>query len=52
MFGGTSLDLFHCGLSDSSCRIVDYPSESLVIVRVYGNPEIGYDILDFLTLVK
>ena len=40
------------GITDSSCRIVDDALEGLLIVRVGNQAEIGYHILDFLSLIE
>ena len=39
-------------ISDSSCRIIDYPSESLLIIRIHHEPEICDNILNLLALIE
>ena len=39
-------------VTNASCRIVDDATQRLLIVRISHHTEIGYDILDFLTLIE
>ena len=45
-------NLHHGGSTDATSRIIDDTLESLLIVRVGNETEIGDDILDFLTLIE
>ena len=49
---GTVSNLHHRSSTDSTSRIVDDTLDSLFIIRIRHQTEIGYDILDFLTLVE
>ena len=49
---GTVSNLQHRSSPYSSCRIVDDTLDSLFIIRIRHQPEIGYDVLDFLALVE
>ena len=49
---GTVSNLQHRSSPYSSCRIVDDTPDSLFIIRIRHQTEIGYDVLDFLTLVE
>ncbi len=49
---GTVSNLQHRSSPYSSCRIVDDTLDSLFIIRIRHQTEIGYDVLDFLTLVE
>ena len=49
---GTSGNLLHGRVSDATSRIVDDALESLLVIRVGNETEIGYDVLDFLALVE
>ena len=49
---GTSHDLCNRRIPYTSCRIIDDAFQCFLIGWVYRQPEIGYDIFDFLTLVK
>ena len=44
--------LAQSGIPDSSCRIVDDTLESLFIVRIHRQTEIGHHILHFFPLIK
>ena len=39
-------------IADAACRIVDNTLESLLVVGVGHQAEVGYDVLDFLALVE
>ena len=45
-------DFLHRSVSDSSCRIIDDTLESLFVIRIDCQSEIGNNILDFLALIK
>ena len=49
---GTIGNLHHGSSTDATSRIIDDTLESLLIVRVGNEAEIGDDILDFLTLIE
>ena len=49
---GTIGNLHHGSSTDATSRIIDDTLESLLIVRIGNETEIGDDILDFLTLIE
>ena len=49
---GTVSNLQHSSSTDSTSRIVDDTLDSLFIIRIRHQTEIGYDVLDFLALVE
>ena len=49
---GTVSNLQHRSSTDSTSRIVDDTLDSLFIIRIRHQTEIGYDVLDFLALVE
>ena len=46
------LNFLCCRGTYSSCRIVYYPSESLLVIGIHHHSEIGYNILNLLSLVE
>ena len=50
--GSYGYNLIHRGLANPSCRIIDDPFESLLVVGIYGQTAIGYHIFYFLSLVE
>ena len=50
--GGCGYNLIHRGLAYPSCRIIDDPFESLLVMGIYGQTAIGYHIFYFLSLVE
>src|ERR1043166_2784703 len=45
-------DPVECSLTYSSGGIIDPPTQTLVIIGIYGEPEIGEHIFNFFPLVK
>ena len=52
MLRGLRRYLSHRGVTDATCRIVHYTLECLLVVRIYHQSEVSYDVLDFLALVE
>src|SRR5690606_21648463 len=51
-FVGCHADAVERGIAYSPARVVDYPFKGLFVVRVEGEPEVGDEVFDFLTLVE
>ena len=52
MLVGRLYDLAHRRVADATCRIVDDSPQRLLVVRVRHHAEVGYHVLDLLTLIE